>query len=341
MGKKAPHHYTEWVFPLVSSIGLIITGLGFANLLVSSGDRPTATALLDIPPQINVAPPQTAAKGGAVKLPQQFSSPRPIVTGQRTIAGEKVYLTTIDLSDPDTFLSLGLAHNAKQANSAQRSKGDEQFIQMVRRHQAAITVSGTFFSMDKQKRVMGNMVSGGRFLKYSPWENYGTTLGIRIGNRPEMITTRTEGKPNWHQHWFSLTAGPRLLKQGKVHLAPQSEGFTDRRMMEGKALRVAIGYPEHGRKLMLVTFLTPVTLRKEAEIMGYLGNYEAMNLDGGTSVGLAHGNKILKSAGRELTNVIAVYDTKHPAPQFLRDSWTAFQEGGNVVAQRQEPTAKE
>jgi hypothetical protein len=36
----------------------------------------------------------------------------------------------------------------------------------------------------------GDMVSAGQFLKYSPWENYGTTLGIRSGNQPEMLTTR-------------------------------------------------------------------------------------------------------------------------------------------------------
>ncbi|MBE9029975.1 phosphodiester glycosidase family protein [filamentous cyanobacterium LEGE 11480] len=336
MGKRAPHHFTEWVVPLASSICLITGGLWLANQLAGVGERPTAN-LRDLPIPIasntKVAAAQTA--NGAIALPQKFSSARPIPIGHRKIAGEQIYLSLIDLTDPEIFLGVGLAHNAKQANSSKVTKGDEQFIKMVRRHRAAVTVSGTFFSMDKQKRVMGNMVSGGRFLKYSPWENYGTTLGLRIGNRPEMVTARTEGKPKWQQHWFSITAGPRLLRRGKVNLAPRSEGFTDRRMMEGKALRVAIGYPKHGQQLMLVTFLTPVTLRKEAEIMGYLGNYEAMNLDGGTSVGLAKGNKILKSANRELTNVITIYDTKHPAPKYLRDSWRTFQRGDNVVAQRQ------
>ncbi|WNZ46214.1 hypothetical protein Q2T42_30975 [Leptolyngbya boryana CZ1] len=49
--------------------------------------------------------------------------------------------------------------------------------------------------MDEQKRVMGNMVAAGRFLKYSPWENYGTTLGLKRGNQLEMVTARTEGSP--------------------------------------------------------------------------------------------------------------------------------------------------
>jgi hypothetical protein len=337
MGRRAPHHFTEWLFPLVSSAGLIGGGLWLATQLAPASDRPVAN-LQELPvaalPKTRTPPTShQVAANGIVTLPSQFSSARPVPLGYRKIAGESLYVTIIDLTDPEVFLDVGLAHNAKQANSTKQTKGDEHFSQMVKRHNAAITVSGTFFSMDHQKRVMGNVVSGGRFLKFSPWENYGTTLGLRVGNRPEMVTARVDGKPAWKQHWFSITAGPRLLRQGEVEIQPQSEGFSDRSMLEGEALRVAIGYPKQGRALMLVTFLTPVTLAKEAAIMRDLGNHEAMNLDGGTSVGLAKGTKILKSAGRELTNVITIYDTKHPAPKALRDSWRTFQRGGNVVAQ--------
>jgi Phosphodiester glycosidase len=249
----------------------------------------------------------------------------------RKISGEALYLTTIDLTDPQIYFGIGLAHNAPQANSHRFTRGDEHFTPMVRRHHAAITASGTFFSMDHQKRVMGNLVSGGKRLKYSPWENYGTTLGIKIGNRPEMRTARLEGRPNWDQHGFSLTAGPRLLKDGKPQIQPKSEGFTDRGMMEGKALRAALGYPKHGRSMLLVTFLSPLTLEKEAKIMAHLGCSEAMNLDGGTSIALAKGGKILQPAGRELTNVITIYDAKYPAPDSLKSSWQAFQQKGLVA----------
>jgi Phosphodiester glycosidase len=331
----------EWVFPLICSTGLISTGLWLATQLAPHGNRPIANLQqLPLTPLSSSATAPTAsqvaasqvATNGAVTLPSHFSSARPMKVGYRKIAGESLYVTTIDLTDPDIFLDVGLANNAKQANSSKQTKGDEQFHQMVKRHNAAVTVNGTFFSMDQQKRVMGNVVSGGRLLKFSPWENYGTTLGLRVGNRPEMTTARVDGKPDWKQHWFSITAGPRLMRQGQVAIQARAEGFSDRSMLEGEALRVAIGYPKQGRSLMLVTFLTPVTLQKEAAIMHDLGNHEAMNLDGGTSVGLAQGNKILKPAGRELTNVIAIYDTQHPAPKALRDSWRTFQRGGNVVA---------
>ncbi|KAM3108053.1 phosphodiester glycosidase family protein [Phormidesmis sp. 146-33] len=259
---------------------------------------------------------------------------RPISVVQRKIAGVPLYITIVDLTDPKTFISVGLANRAKQANSARSTQGDEPFIGLVRRQQAAITASGTFFSTDAQKRVMGNLVSGGRFLKYSPWENYGTTLGLRSGNRPEMITARVEGKPTWDQHWFSLTAGPRLLKKGKISVNPKREGFTDPNVM-GVAVRSAIGFPERGKRLFLVTFLTPVSLKKEAAIMQAIGCHEAMNLDGGSSVGLAHGGRILRPAGRELTNVIAIYDTRHPAPDDLTSSWTEFQQRERAEGMRE------
>ncbi len=254
---------------------------------------------------------------------------KPVAVISRSIAGVPLYLTTVDLTDPQTLIGMGLANRATQANSARSTQGDEAFSGMVRHHQAAVTASGTFFSMDAQKRVMGNMVSGGRWLKYSPWENYGTTLGLRSGNRPEMVTARTEGKPQWEQHWFSLTAGPRLLQQGQVKINPKQEGFTDPAVM-GVAVRSAIGFPRHGKQLLMVTFLRPLSLQKSAQIMQYLGCHEAMNLDGGTSLALAKGNQILRSAGRELTNVITFYDVEHPAPAELSQSWQAFQQGDRV-----------
>jgi hypothetical protein len=339
MGKSqspSPSHHTDaprlglWLGRLCCGIALVSGGWWLRDQITAPA--PPLTQSPNLPLGLNQ--PQPVPTNPAVTLPSQFSTAKPVPMGCRIIAGDRICITMIDLTDPEVFLDVGLAHNAKQANSSKATQGDEQFTRMVRRHRAAVTVNGTFFSMDQQKRVMGNLVSGGRFLKFSPWENYGTTLGLRTGNRPEMTTARVDGKPQWNQHWFSITAGPRLMRQGKIKIQPQAEGFSDRSMIEGAALRVAIGYPKSGRSLMLVTFLTPVTLHKEAKIMAALGNHEAMNLDGGTSVGLAKGNKILKPAGRELTNVITIYDQQYPAPKSLRDSWRTFQRGGAVVAQQ-------
>ncbi len=308
----------QFCMSLFGSLATVAGSVFFIATVLHPIKSPTLSHPSLLPAAVNPDQPK--------REPVDFSIPtRSVEMSQHTIAGTPLYLTTIDLTDPKTYVSVELANSATQANSAHFTRGDEAFLAIVRRAQATITASGTFFSMDAQKRVMGNLVSSGKFLKYSPWENYGTTLGLRTGNRPEMTTARVDGKPRWEQHWFSLTAGPRLLKRGEVWLNPKQEGFTDPNVM-GTAVRAAIGFPEPGNRLLLVTFRSKVSLQKEAAIMKSLGCHEAMNLDGGTSLALAQGSKILLPARRELTNVIAVYDTHHPAPDELQKSWREFQQ---------------
>lgn len=254
----------------------------------------------------------------------------PVNVTYKTLFGVPFYQTTINLTDPNNLIEIGLANNAAQANSSRVTHGDELFENMVDRFSAVAIANGTFFSLDGQKRVMGNMVAGGKFLKYRPWENYGTTLGLRAGNHPEMITARLEGKPQWQEHWFSLTCGPRLLKQGKIWLAPKSEGFRDPAVLD-VAYRTAIGFTADQKSLILVAFLAPLSLASEAKLMKSIGCFEAMNLDGGTSQALAHQGKVLISPQRALTNVIVVYDRRFPAPTGLKTSWSKFQMGDRPV----------
>ncbi|HEY9714718.1 MAG TPA: phosphodiester glycosidase family protein [Chroococcales cyanobacterium] len=251
---------------------------------------------------------------------------KPVKFEKRKLKGVPFYQTTIDLADPDTYLSVGLAKDATQANSADFSSGDEAFDSLVKRAHGAVVVNGTFFSKDDQKRVMGNMISGGKILKYSPWENYGTTLGLTRDNKLEMVTAMVEGRPRFAEYWFSITCGPRLLRHGKIELDPVKEKFADSHVL-GIGPRAALGFPATCDKLYLVTFMSGLSLKGEAELMKAMGCYEAMNLDGGASKALAHDGTIIVPAQRPLTNVIVVYDAKHPAPQALIGSYNEFGKG--------------
>ena len=292
-------------------------------------------------PQASVTPEQTPSvpspqQSVTQESPNPSRSPQltkatpkrvaPVQVSKKTVAGVSFYQTTIDLTDPETLMTIGLANNATQANSDTVNNGDEPFEKLVARHKAAVVANGTFFGKTGQKWVLGNMVAAGQFLKYSRWENYGTTLGIRADNQLEMITARLEGKPEWNQHWFSLTCGPRLIKQGQIWLAAHSEGFRDPHVLNVGS-RTAIGFPANRQQLFLITFLASLSLQQEAEIMKAIGCVEAMNLDGGASVALAHKGEILVPAGRFLTNVIVVYDRNNPAPAALRKAWRHFQNG--------------
>ncbi|MEG5027223.1 phosphodiester glycosidase family protein [Microcoleus sp. AT8-B1] len=124
-----------------------------------------------------------------------------------------------------------------------------------------------------------------------------------------------------------------MVKAGKVWLSPLSEGFKDAGVL-GVGSRTAIGFPASRDKLFLVTFLDSLSLEAEANVMRAMasrpasyGCFEAMNLDGGASVGLAHQGQILLPPGRNLTNVLVVYDKEYPAPAYLKQSWELFQKG--------------
>lgn len=300
--------------------------LGTQYLLrkLSSWGNTVAKDLPMNPLPSNPLPPPPVLPPPSNPIPTQTSKPIEFI--QKTVNGVLLYQTIINLRDPHQLITIGLANQAPQANSNKASYGDEDFTQMVKRHRGAVTVNGTFFSKDEEKRVLGNMVAGGEFLKYSRWENYGTTLGIKQGNQLEMITARVEGQPNWQEHWFSLTCGPRLLKQGQIWLDPTAEGFKDPHIFDA-GWRGAIGYPAGGEYLYLVTFEAILTLEQEAELMKAIGCVEAMNLDGGASRALAHRDQIIVPAGRNLTNIIVVYDTLNPPPETLIASWRRFQEG--------------
>ncbi|MTJ10703.1 phosphodiester glycosidase family protein [Anabaena sp. UHCC 0204] len=265
----------------------------------------------------------TLAQGLTLTLPSYAQA---VQVKKSRINGIPFYQTIVDLTDPKTLITIGLAKNATFANTIQKTSGDEDFNKLVARYRATVVANGTFFAKNAQKTVMGNMVAAGKFVKYSRWENFGTTLGLRIGNKPEMVTARVDGKPEWDQHWFSLTCGPRLLRQGKVWLNPKIEGFKDPNVL-GNSARTAIGFTKDGTKLILVNFEINLSLQKEAQAMKAIGCYEAMNLDGGASRALASKGNILVPAGRPLTNVIVIYDGTNPAPTALQQAWQKFQKG--------------
>lgn len=271
-------------------------------------------------PLLRFIPPALAAS--VLVAPAAYAVPATYT--QRVAAGARVQVVTVDLKDPHTALDIGLAHAAPRANTAQETFGDEPFGPMVQRAHAAAVINGTFFSKDAEKRVMGNMVRGGQIVKYSQWEDAGTTFALLPGNHPIMVTARAEGKPDWQSHWLSITCGPRLLFNGQSWLHPAEEGFSDSHVL-GVAGRSALGYSRDGRWLYLVSFDSGVSLAQEARVMKALGAWEAMNLDGGASRALAIQGRTVVSPGRDLTNVLAVYDSRVPAPQAIKRFAAGFQ----------------
>lgn len=106
----------------------------------------------------------------------------------------------------------------------------------------------------------------------------------------------------WENVTTAVGAGPRLVKDGKVALAPASEGFKDQKILSSAATRSGIAIMADG-SVTLAT-VPGATMKQWAEVMQKLGAKQAMNLDGGASSALYGGGKVLTSAGRLLSNTL-------------------------------------
>lgn len=101
----------------------------------------------------------------------------------------------------------------------------------------------------------------------------------------------------------AIGAGPRLLKDGKIAVDFDLEGFKEEKIKTGSAARSAIGVTKEKKLIMLTTTATIVEL---AEIMKQAGAMNAMNLDGGASSGLYYNGSYITTPGRKISNAILV-----------------------------------
>ena len=242
------------------------------------------------------------------------------MSAERVAAGAAVRVVEIDLADPATVLTMRLADHPAPGEVKAPPRGDTPFTALVGASRAAAVINGTYFSLGARPALMGTMVEAGRLVHHVSWRPHGTTFGLRAGNVPVM---EAASRAWWRDHWLSLTAGPRLLKDGQVRVRAREEGFLDPRVT-GVATRSALGYDRAGKRLLLVSFHTPVSLTRAARVMRTLGCWQAMNLDGGTSRALALRGRVVVAPGRRLTNAIAVYDALSPAPPQLRRAFAGF-----------------
>lgn len=100
-----------------------------------------------------------------------------------------------------------------------------------------------------------------------------------------------------------ISAGPLLVKDGKIVLDAKKEGFTEAKINSNSAQRSALGITKDN-KLIFVT--TSMTMKDLASAMQSLGCTYAMNLDGGASSALYANGKIITPAGRNLNTTLMV-----------------------------------
>jgi len=107
----------------------------------------------------------------------------------------------------------------------------------------------------------------------------------------------------WQRVPEGLGAGPRLVRDGQVSLDPYGEGFHSAEVLNGVAMRSAVGINSTGWLLMVTT---QASIPQLAHIMKALGCSQAMNLDGGSSSGLWARGRYLRRPARYLSNALVI-----------------------------------
>ncbi len=102
----------------------------------------------------------------------------------------------------------------------------------------------------------------------------------------------------WNRVADAVSAGPTLLKDGKILADPKSEGLTT---TLARTMRTAFGVTEDDKYLLVTVNAGMADL---ARVMQKLGAQDAINMDGGGSAGMWFNGKYVTKPGRLLNNAI-------------------------------------
>ena len=209
--------------------------------------------------------------------------------------GIPVHVVFANLNSPDLKVTVSLAENG-----AGRS---ESFSSMLSRVRPAAAVTGTFFCTRSLLPTGDIVIEGMRVHAGS----VGTGICFTPEKTVEFVPFSAGQRSGWQGYETVLCAGPRLVQNGSLFLIPREEGFTDPALF-GKKKRTALGVTD-SNKLLLVVVDRPIYLRTLAKIMLHLGAVDAVDLDGGSSSALYCNGRLISRPGRNLTNLLVVYDS--------------------------------
>lgn len=211
----------------------------------------------------------------------------------------KAQMITISLMDPRVELDVVVAKDEVGRT--------EELGAMAERHGAAVAINGAFFDAYTEsdyKKPYGWLLNDGEVLSRGDTFRRATFIYDRNHlaeiaeglDMPDLI--RAGGIDG------AVQAGPRLVRNGRVDLDVEGEGFTDPKILSMSGARSALGITRDHR-LILVT-VPAATIPELAEIMLQAGAWQAMNLDGGASSGLYYNGRYLTKPGRLLSNALIV-----------------------------------
>lgn len=127
---------------------------------------------------------------------------------------------------------------------------------------------------------------------------------FKVGDRVEYTVSFG---PGWEGVKNAISAGPLLVKNGRVVLDYRADGMNDPKITTYSGARSFIG--KTWNNILVMGTVPSATVDELAETARALGLEEAVNLDGGASSGLYFDGRYITAPGRELSNCLAVIRT--------------------------------
>jgi hypothetical protein len=218
----------------------------------------------------------------------------PVVYQKLKVGHVWAHVVTVDLGSPEVKVTAGIARRGRGSS--------EKFSSIMNRTLPKAAITGTFFDT-RSLLPIGDIAIDGQVVHSGYFR---TALCISPDNKASVVSQKRGTKADWSPYDTVMCGGITLARNGKIALSPKSEGFKDRALFRS-ARRTAIGITRSG-KLLLVGINRGIYLRDTAHVMLKLGAVDALALDGGTSTALYYSGRSIATPGRNLTNVLLVYD---------------------------------
>ncbi|MFF2483711.1 phosphodiester glycosidase family protein [Paenibacillus sp. NPDC058071] len=128
---------------------------------------------------------------------------------------------------------------------------------------------------------------------------------FKVGSKVHYNVSYTDAAGNsidWSDVHTAVGAGPRLVKNGKLAVAPAKEGFSSPKILTAGGARSGIAVKKDGT--IILAAVSGATINQWGQIMLGLGAYQAMNMDGGASSGIYAGGGVKLKPGRDISNAL-------------------------------------
>jgi phosphodiester glycosidase len=250
------------LIPRVRGRRMRIARLRFAGALAAGGER----RLIDGVNRVRGRIPACGGRGG--DRPTQRPNPALICT------------------DPSELIVFSRAHGSRT-----RTRGGHEVV--VERGVVTAVRAGGDAPIPRDGIVLSGSGRAGRFLRRT----------CPLGSRPRVSLTMLSGRRRVRAADYAaiLSAGPRLLRRGRVRIEARREGYrgaTFQSFVLGRSPRTVVGLRRDGRVLLATVDgrqrrSVGVTLPEAARMLRALGATEAMNLDSGGSTTMVVGRRVV------------------------------------------------